>query len=188
MKGDVEVGGGYVYYKHTNTWAEIIDDPEEGTHEPKFKEGDLVICRTHSHINDFTVVACRYEKSEDTFIYLISSPNFDGHIGNLVDVIYGKLPGTKTCWWGFEKELTLTSTDIPFETFAVSSTDGLQKTSFVDMLEDAQRSMYKQLSEMVVDSEINLMWGKDKTDLLVVPPLRVSRKNIKNSCTIKINK
>lgn len=161
-------------------YAADAGDTEPIKPEPKFKEGDFVMCNSQQHVIDFKVVGCTYKGNMHGYCYLLSSPSFVGNSGNTYEpFIYGGTPGTNTCWWAFEDSLTLigiTATDIPFESFEVSSTDN---KSFIDILKDAQRaSTYKQLSEMIRDSEDVLMWGKDKTDLLEVTPLRVSRKNI----------
>jgi hypothetical protein len=273
----IYVGRGYVYIKQTNTWAEIVSEPEKeecfltelnpwrdltgyevmntvtgekskitshqqgggaslknggiadlhntcaphsmvnknwrvfdkDTSSPKFKEGESVIYSLHSHIKDFTVVACRYEKSEYTFMYLISSPDFEGHTGHLVDVIYGKLPGTSTCWWAFENELTLdhTGTDSIAKEISLS---GVKATlaaggEFNSYLDKLKSEMSRNIGGGIdfangIDSTVTITrhvqdqydllhhhrqqlkkaseWIKGRVDLLEVPPLRVSRKNI----------
>jgi len=45
LNGDVEVGSGYLYYKSTNTWAEIVS-------EPKKIESFAIMCPRNYGIND----------------------------------------------------------------------------------------------------------------------------------------
>jgi hypothetical protein len=192
---------GILLYKE-GVYAAYVGDTEPIKPEPKFKEGDFVICSSMQSILDFKIVGCIYHRNTNDYVYLLSSPSFKGSMGcHIEPFIYGESPGTPTCWWACESDLTLdTARTLAVEGTVSNSTDSFIDKSFVDMLKDAQISnTYKQyltrgvdfanqhersvtftrhhqdLAKFVQDSEYDLMWG----NLLEVPPLRVSRKNIK---------
>lgn len=190
---------GILLYRE-GVYAAYLGDTEPIKPEPKFKEGDPVISSWHPDIKQFTIVACQYYKGGEEYLYLISAPGFDGHDGiNMIHVIYGKSPGTNTCVWVLEEALTLdtsrkgyfSGTDSIAEYISSSGSVGVD--SFLDKLKsemtrnivdggvdfanEHERSRHHQdLAKFIQDSEYDLMWGKDKADLLEVPPLRVSRK------------
>jgi hypothetical protein len=108
-------------------------------------------------------VACQLYKPENKYLYLLSSPDFNGHDGiNMVYVIYGKSPGTSTCTWVEEDTLTL-------DTARLTIRDSANDTGYIPGIG---------IIEVEYDPTFDYIPSKDKVDLLEVPPLRVSRKNI----------